>query len=286
MIPKIRERRDKGLKIVRKMINRIAFLLAGIVVVNLISNIGRTSGEDVAQAAKDVTSYVSTAVNTTTDIAGLKYTEDTAVQLKFSGDYVTKQNDNVPSFTKEDLNKSEGYMYLTELDSLGRSGMAMMVVSPNTITYEERESISDIRPVGFVQAKYACISDDGNTPGYVYNRMHLLMYHAGGPLRDVRNITTGTRFCNATLMLTYEDAVVDYVKETGNNVLYRVTALYNEGELVPRAIQMEAYSMQDEGEGVCFNILAWNVQPGITINYETGETTADNGEVSSYMGNQ
>jgi DNA-entry nuclease len=164
--------------------------------------------------------------------------------------------------------------------------MAMMVVSPNTITYEERESISDIRPVGFVQAKYACISDDGNAPGYVYNRMHLLMYHAGGPLRDVRNITTGTRFCNATLMLTYEDAVVDYVKETGNSVLYRVTPLYNEEELVPRAIQMEAYSMQDEGKGVCFNVLVWNVEPGITINYETGETTADNGEVSSYMGNQ
>ena len=286
MIPKICERRDKGLKIVRKVINRIAVLFAGIVVVNLISGIGKIDREDVVQAAKNIASYMGTAVDTTADTAELNYTEDAAEELKFLGDYVTEQNDNVPAFTKEDLDKSEGYMYLTDLDGLGRCGMAMMVVSPNTITYEEREPISDIRPVGFVQAKYACISDDGNTPGYVYNRMHLLMYHAGGPLRDVRNITTGTRFCNATLMLTYEDIVVDYVKETGNHVLYRVTPLYKEGELVPRAVQMEACSIQDEGEGVGFNVIAWNVQPGITINYETGETTADNGEVSSYMGSQ
>ncbi len=286
MIPKICERRDRKLKIVRKMINRIAFLFAGIVVVNLVSNIGRINKEDVVQAAKDAVSYTGTAVNTAIDITEPGYTEDAANEIEFLGDYITEQNGNVPSYTKEDLDKSEGYMYLTELDSLGRCGMAMMVVSPDTIIYEERESISDIKPVGFVQAKYACISDDGNTPGYVYNRMHLLMYHAGGPLRDVRNITTGTRFCNATLMLAYEDAVVDYVKETGNSVLYRVTPLYNGEELVPRAIQMEAYSVQDEGEGICFNVLAWNAQPGITINYKTGETTADNGEVSSYTGNQ
>ena len=138
---------------------------------------------------------------------------------------------------------------------------------------EDRGSIGMVKPTGWHTVKYDCV--DGK---YLYNRCHLIGFQLTGENANECNLITGTRYCNVDGMLPFENMVADYVKETGNHVLYRVTPIYDGNNLVASGVQMEAKSVEDNGEGICFNVYVYNSQPGVTIDYATGENWATEGE--------
>ena len=182
---------------------------------------------------------------------------------------------NQPSFTEEEYT-TDSYEYYSELDSLGRCGVAEACVGVDLMPTEERESISKVKPTGWVQHQYDFV--DG---GSLYNRCHLIGFQLTGENANEKNLVTGTRYMNVEGMLPFENLVADYVKETDNHVLYRVTPVFEGQNLVASGVQMEAWSVEDEGEGVCFNVYVYNVQPGITIDYATGESWQEGAEPQS-----
>ena len=178
--------------------------------------------------------------------------------------------DGVPSFTEEDLAEAKkDYETYSELDDLGRCGPAEASVGLELMPTEKRGSISSVKPTGWVQNKYDWV--DGKS---LYNRCHLIGYQLSGENANWLNLITGTRYLNVDGMLPFENMVADYVKETGNHVLYRVTPIFDGEDLVARGVQMEAYSVEDQGDGVSFNVYCYNVQPGVEIDYQTGENWA------------
>ena len=193
------------------------------------------------------------------DLLGIPY---------FSGDPWTPVNDNKPTFTDEEIT-TEGYEFYSELDNLGRCGYVMACVGREMMPTEDRGDIGSIKPTGWVQKQY-----DGNlvSGGNLYNRCHLIGFQLTGENANRKNLITGTRYMNWDGMVEFENMIADYVKETGNHVMYRVTPMFYENELVARGVHMEAYSVEDDGDGISFNVYAYNVQPGITIDYATGES--------------
>lgn len=175
-------------------------------------------------------------------------------------------NGNEPLFTDEEL-VTQGYEFYSELDSLGRCGYTIACLGREMMPTDERGSISHVKPSGWVQAKYDIV--DGEN---LYNRCHLIGWQLSGEDANARNLITGTRYMNVEGMLPFENMVADYIKETGNHVMYRVTPVFEGGELVARGVQLEAKSVEDGGEGICFHVYVYNVQPGITIDYATGES--------------
>lgn len=179
-------------------------------------------------------------------------------------------NDNIPEFTEADYT-TESFEKYSELDSLDRCGVAYANICRETMPKEdeERGDISSVKPTGWVQRRY-----DGE---YLYNRCHLIGYQLSNENANELNLITGTRYFNTTGMLPFENQVAEYIKEQNSqenkHVLYRVTPIYKENELVARGVQMEAYSVEDNGQGVCFNVFVYNVQPGINIDYATGESS-------------
>ena len=190
---------------------------------------------------------------------------------KYEGEQIVILNNSIPYFTLDDINKYstlEKNYILSKLDYLKRAGQAVMLVGPETLNFDDREDISNIYPSGFVQAKYEDLIDNG---GYLYNRCHLLAHCLSGLNADERNLITCTRQTNAVAMLSYEVNIVAYVNQTQNHVLYRVTPLYEDKDLVANSILLEALSVEDNGLSMC--VLIHNVQDGITINYKTGAST-------------
>lgn len=185
---------------------------------------------------------------------------------EYSGAPYVELEGNQPGFAKEEMTL-EVFENYSELDSLGRCGVAYANICPELMPTEGRESIGNVKPTGWATAKYDCV--DGK---YLYNRCHLIGFQLAGENANKKNLITGTRYLNVTGMLPFENEVADYVKRTDNHVLYRVTPVFVENELVARGVQMEAYSVEDAGDGVCFNIFAYNVQPGVGIDYATGES--------------
>lgn len=171
-----------------------------------------------------------------------------------------------PEFTKEELT-TEPYEDYGELDELGRCQTVQACVGKETMPTEERGAIGQVKPTGWHTVKYAGI--DGN---YLYNRCHLIGYQLTAENANPENLITGTRYMNTEGMLPFEEQVAEYVKETGNHVLYRVTPVFEEENLVASGVQMEAESVEDEGKGICFNVYVYNVQPDIDIDYQTGES--------------
>lgn len=172
--------------------------------------------------------------------------------------------DNEPAFSEADIT-TKSYESYSELDDLGRCGVAMACLGRDLMPTEERESISHIKPSGWVQGQYDFV--DG---GSLYNRCHLIGFQLAGENANEKNLITGTRYMNTIGMLPFENMVADYIKETDNHVLYRVTPLYDGSNAVASGVQMEAYSVEDEGDGICFNVYVYNVQPGVEIDYATG----------------
>lgn len=187
----------------------------------------------------------------------------------YNGEAAVILNENVPNFPDEDKT-SVAFEAYSPLDALGRCGPAYANVGEETMPTGEREAIGMIRPTGWQIAKYDFV--DGK---YLYNRCHLLGYQLTGENANERNLVTGTRYLNVQGMLPYENQVADYVKETGNHVLYRVTPIFDGLDLVCSGVEMEGWSVEDEGRGVCFHVYAYNVQPGVVIDYATGENWAE-----------
>ncbi len=177
--------------------------------------------------------------------------------------------DNMPAFSEADMS-TESFETYSDLDRLGRCGVAFANVGSDLMPTEKRGSIGMVKPSGWQLAKYDIV--DGK---YLYNRCHLLGYQLTGENANEQNLITGTRYMNVDGMLPFEDMVADYVKETGGHVLYRVTPIYDGNDLVARGVQMEGYSVEDDGEGVCFNVFVYNVQPGIEIDYSNGNNRLD-----------
>lgn len=178
-------------------------------------------------------------------------------------------NDNKPYFTEEDYT-TESFEKYSELDSLGRCGVAYANICKETMPPEgdKRGDISSVRPSGWKQAKY-----NGE---YVYNRCHLIAYMLSDEDANELNLITGTRYFNVEGMLEFEKKVADYINKNKNNhVLYRVTPIFKDNNLLASGVEMEAFSVEDNGEGVCFNVFVYNVQPGVQLNYLTGEVIVE-----------
>ena len=183
----------------------------------------------------------------------------------YSGSPYVALDGNQPDFPEEDR-VPESFESYSPLDSLGRCGTAYACVGQDLMPTEDRGNISEVHPSGWEQQFYDFV--DGEA---LYNRCHLIGFQLTGENANERNLITGTRYMNVEGMLPFEDMVADYVRETGNHVLYRVTPVFQGEELVARGVEMEALSVEDGGEGVCFHIYAYNVQPRVEIDYATGE---------------
>ena len=175
-------------------------------------------------------------------------------------------NNNEPEFPDEDLNTNSFEKY-SELDSLGRCGVAYANVSKETMPTEARGDISKVKPTGWHAVKYDCVEGK-----YLYNRCHLIGYQLTAENANKQNLITGTRYLNVEGMLPFENQVAEYVKQKNGHVLYRVTPIFEENNLVANGVQMEAESVEDRGEEVKFNVYVYNVQPNIKIDYLTGSS--------------
>lgn len=184
----------------------------------------------------------------------------------YSGDPYVVINDNEPSFSSEEL-ESNSFESYGELDDLGRCTIAFANLSSELMPQGERGSIGQVKPSGWQTVRYDSV--DGK---YLYNRCHLIGWQLSGENANERNLITGTRYMNTEGMLPFENMVADHIKETDGHVLYRVTPIFVEDELVARGVQMEAYSIEDAGASICFNVFVYNVQPGIEIDYSDGSS--------------
>ena len=202
------------------------------------------------------------------------YSESVKNVPAFSGEPYVVINNNQPEFTDEDIT-TESYEYYAPLDSLGRCTYTMACIGLDLMPTEDRGSISQVKPTGWVQAQYDFV--DGKS---LYNRCHLIGFQLTGENANERNLITGTRYMNVEGMLPFENMVADYIQYSGNHVIYRVTPVYDGDNLVARGVQMEAWSVEDQGEGICFNVYVYNNQPGVIIDYATGENQAENVETT------
>lgn len=185
----------------------------------------------------------------------------------YEGEPYTELNDNIPFFSEEERSCTEAFEYYSELDYLGRCGMTVANICIEIMPTEERGEIGQIKPTGWHTVKYDCIADR-----YLYNRCHLIGFQLSGENANVCNLITGTRYLNMEGMLPFENMIAQYVENTGNHVLYRVVPYFFGDHLVADGVLMEGWSVEDGGEGICFCVFAYNVQPGVVIDYATGDS--------------
>lgn len=184
---------------------------------------------------------------------------------EYNGNSYVEVNENQPFFDKDDLT-TKAFERYSELDWLGRCGVAYANVCKELMPTAEREGIGMIKPSGWHTVKYPEVIEDL----YLYNRCHLIGFQLSGENANEKNLITGTRYMNVEGMLPFENAVASYVRQTGNHVLYRVTPVFSGMNLVADGVLVEAYSVEDSGEGIAFCVFIYNVQPGIEIDYRTG----------------
>lgn len=177
-------------------------------------------------------------------------------------------NNNVPFFESQDLTTTS-FEYYSDLDNLKRCGVTLASIGKDIMPTEPRGNIGSVKPTGWQTVKYDNV--DGK---YLYNRCHLIGFQLAGENANEKNLITGTRYLNVEGMLPFENMVADYVKETDNHVLYRVTPIFDGDNLVATGVLMEAYSVEDDGDGILFNVFCYNVQPGVEIDYATGLSKA------------
>lgn len=230
--------------------------------------------EAVAVQAQDSTSQTDAIQMSSEEAASLAEAHiNTALEAfaneaipEYSGNPYVELNGNVPYFTDEELSTTAFELY-SELDSLGRCGACYANICKEIMPTEERGSIGMVKPTGWHTVKYDCITDR-----YLYNRCHLIGYQLAGENANEKNLITGTRYLNVDGMLPFENEVADYVDETDNHVLYRVTPVFSDDNLVASGVIVEAKSVEDKGAGVQFNVYCYNVQPGISIDYIDGQS--------------
>lgn len=193
---------------------------------------------------------------------------------EYSGEAYTVLNDNVPDFSADDFT-SDSFETYSDLDELGRCGIAYANIGQDLMPTEKRGNIGQVKPSGWHTIKYDNV--DGK---YLYNRCHLIGYQLTAENANEKNLITGTRYLNTEGMLPFENMVADYIKETDNHVLYRVTPVFDGDNLVASGVQMEAESVEDDGDGIQFNVFCYNIQPGISIDYATGDSWLSDGSES------
>lgn len=203
-----------------------------------------------------------------------KQTDTSSINLatipEYTGNPYVIIEDNVPDFETYEVEEAlTSYEYYSPLDDLGRCQEVQASIGQDLMPTGERESISDVKPSGWNNEDYPCV--DGS---WIWNRSHLIGFQLSGENANEKNLITGTRYMNVEGMLPFENQVANYVKSTGNHVLYEVTPIYEGDNLVASGVQMEAYSVEDQGQGVQFNVYCYNVQPDIIIDYSNGETQA------------
>lgn len=217
------------------------------------------SGDGSEDTSSDRASWMEDAAENSATLSDLPAYEDNAFVVL---------DDDVPSFSEEDKVRTDAFETYSPLDERGRCGTAYANICKELMPTEERGEIGQVKPSGWHTVKYNGIVE-GN---YLYNRCHLIGYQLAGENANERNLITGTRYLNVEGMLPFENLVAEYVKDTGNHVLYRVTPQFEGDNLVASGVEMEAYSIEDAGEGICFHVYCYNVQPQITIDYTTGES--------------
>ena len=223
-------------------------------------------GDNAAGSGSSISSSDGSA-GTYGDLGDARSAQATIADIPaYTGALCIDINHGMPGFTAQD--EAHGtFMQFSDLDFEGRCGTAFARIGPDTVSNEKRGDISQVHPSGWVQRKYSFIDD-----GMLYNRSHLIAHQLCGENANEKNLITGTRTFNAVGMLYYEELVGDYVRSTGNHVLYRVTPLFAANDLVARGVQMEAKSIEDNGEAIQFNVFVYNVEPGVAIDYVTGES--------------
>jgi DNA-entry nuclease len=232
---------------------------------------GEADGQTV-ESEQPSTASTTEAPATTTAPASTPATGTTAFDLSsvpaYSGTPYATVNNNTPYFTDAEIAAAAtSYEYYSPLDSLGRCGVTVASIGKDLMPTEERGSIGMVKPTGWHTVKYDCV--DGK---YLYNRCHLIGYQLSGENANTSNLITGTRYMNVDGQLPFENMVADYVKETSNHVLYRVTPIFEGNNLVATGVLMEAMSIEDAGAGILFNVFCYNVQPGVGIDYATGDS--------------
>ena len=245
--------------------NHLSKILTGIIVVLLIF-IGEYFNIDIQEISELINLGQSEQIETTISF-------DLSNIPEYKNNPYVVINNNIPDFDESDYT-TKSFENYSELDILGRCGVAYANICRETMPAngEERESISSVQPSGWRQKKY-----NGE---YLYNRCHLIGYQLSNENANKLNLITGTRYMNVEGMLLFENQVAEYIKGQRKNenkhVLYRITPIYEGNNLVASGVQMEAYSVEDNGKGVCFNVYVYNVQPGVQINYATGSSSAAN----------
>lgn len=246
----------------------VLMCLSGLISCSITIDLSTDNNGQVIENSNDTNSSTQ---NTTADSSNITIDNIPA----YSGDDYIILNNNIPNFSESDLTTTSFEEY-APLDDLGRCGVAYSNIGTDIMPTEKRESISSVKPSGWHSVKYDIVEGK-----YLYNRSHLIGYQLTAENANDRNLITGTRYFNATLMLPYENMVADYIKETNNHVLYRVTPVFEGNNLVATGVQMEAKSVEDNGEGIEFNVFVYNVQPGITIDYATGDSALSGEEITN-----
>ncbi|WP_195954081.1 DNA/RNA non-specific endonuclease [Clostridium saudiense] len=246
----------------------VLLCLSGLISCSITIDLSTNNNGQVIENSNDTNSSTQ---NTTADSSNITIDNIPA----YSGDDYIILNNNIPNFSESDLTTTSFEEY-APLDDLGRCGVAYSNIGTDIMPTEKRESISSVKPSGWHSVKYDIVEGK-----YLYNRSHLIGYQLTAENANDRNLITGTRYFNATLMLPYENMVADYIKETNNHVLYRVTPVFEGNNLVATGVQMEAKSVEDNGEGIEFNVFVYNVQPGITIDYATGDSALSGEEITN-----
>ncbi|CUQ74686.1 Competence-specific nuclease [Lachnospira eligens] len=246
--------RNSRLEILRRI---TAFLLIFFIV-------GSVPGLSGCSSKKAGNSGAAASVSAQTDMASFAYDGKPYVVI----------NDNDPDFTDADMTTTSFERY-GELDGLGRCTTAFANIGKDLMPAEKRGPIGEVKPTGWQTDKYDNV--DGK---YLYNRCHLIGYQLTGENANEKNLITGTRYLNVDGMLPFENMVADYIKETNNHVLYRVTPVFSGDNLVASGVHMEAESVEDNGDGILFNVYCFNAQPGIAIDYATGDSHQDDSIVA------
>lgn len=212
----------------------------------------------------DIYNYTYSIINTSNESYDIENLPE------YDGNSYVIVNDNIPYFKEEEYTTNSFEKY-SELDLLGRCGVASANISKDLMPTEKRGSIGSIKPSGWHTIKYDHI--DGK---YLYNRCHLIGYQLTGENANEKNLITCTRSMNTKGMLQFENMVTKYIKDTGNHVLYRVTPVFEGNNLVATGVEMEAYSVEDNGKGIKFNVFVYNIEDGIIIDYKTGDSKLAN----------
>lgn len=242
----------------------IIILVSTLLMLEMVGCTRQTRKNIVLQSS--VSTSIGTEINLTTSDVSTFQPDFLSNLPDYSGSPYIILNDNQPVFAEL---TTESYEYYSDLDNLGRCGIAESCIGKDLMPTEKRGSIGTVKPTGWQTVKYDNV--DGK---YLYNRCHLIGFQLTAENANEKNLITGTRYLNVDGMLPFENMVADYIKETNNHVMYRVTPIFEGNNFVASGVQMEAYSVEDNGEGICFNVFCYNVQPGIIINYADGSSSA------------